>query len=138
MSRALNALFKLAWRALFVQPFLKLLRRGPRGKQLFLDNYSRGAEGLLPYSAADRSELARFRGCINCGLCDAVCPTHATPSLFPLTWSRATPELRNIKGALAALDACGTCHLCQDVCPRSVPLLEVFAFTRRKSAESPS
>ena len=37
--------------------------------------------------------------------------------------------------AIAALDGCGPCHACQDVCPRSVPLLDIFAFTRRKLEE---
>ena len=36
---------------------------------------------------------------------------------------------------IATLDACGVCHACQDVCPRAVPLLAIFAFTRRKLAE---
>ena len=132
--RALEALFKLAWRALFLQPLAILFRRrGSRGKQLFLANY--GGDALVAYTPADRAALVRFRGCINSGLCDAVCPTHAQPSLFPLAWSRATPDLRAVKSALARLDACGDCHACQDACPRSVPLLEIFEFTRRKAAE---
>ena len=38
----------------------------------------------------------------------------------------------------AAAVACatgGTCSACQQICPRSVPLLEIFAFTRRKLAQ---
>jgi Fe-S oxidoreductase len=57
------------------------------------------------------------------------------PSLFALAYSRATPELVHLRASIALLDRCGTCRLCQDSCPRRVPLLDIFAFTRRKLAE---
>ena len=94
-------------------------------------------------SAGERADLSRFSGCVNCGLCDAVCPlvgrTPAEewrgPSLFALAYSRATPELPHLRVAIAALDGCGPCHACQDACPRAVPLLDIFDYTRRKLAE---
>ena len=139
MKRLLALLF-LAWRAIVLHP-LRVLLAGERGKSRFLKNYA--PEALVPYTAADREQLPRFSGCIQCGLCDAICPLMAQlppaewrgPSLFAVAYSRSTPELRNLRVALAHLDRCGTCRACQDGCPRAVPLLEIFAFSRRKLAE---
>jgi Fe-S oxidoreductase len=57
------------------------------------------------------------------------------PSLFAIAYSRATPELPHLRAVIGTLDACGTCQACQVVCPRGVPLLDIFAFTRRKLLE---
>ena len=57
------------------------------------------------------------------------------PSLFALAYSRATPELPGLRAPVALLDRCGSCSLCQNACPRGVPLLAIFAFTRRKLVE---
>jgi len=136
------ALALLGLRALFLHPFAQLFTPAERkGKRRFLSNYA--PEALVPMTAQDRAELPRFSGCINCGLCDAVCPLVGRsapqdfrgPSLFALAYSRATPELPHLRRAVAIVESCGTCHACQDVCPRGVPLLDIFAFTQRKLAE---
>jgi succinate dehydrogenase/fumarate reductase-like Fe-S protein len=136
--RHLLALLRLALRALVLHPLqVVFVSRASRGKARFLQNYA--VEGLVPYSADERAALPGFSGCVNCGLCDAVCPilsdSFRGPSLFALAFSRATPELRALRAAVGALDGCGTCRLCQQTCPRAVPLLDIFAFTRRKLAE---
>jgi succinate dehydrogenase/fumarate reductase-like Fe-S protein len=138
----LLALALLGLRALVLHPFAQLFMPAERkGKRRFLSNYA--PEALVPMTAQDRAELPRFSGCINCGLCDAICPLVGRsapqdfrgPSLFALAYSRATPELPHLRSAVAIVESCGTCHACQDVCPRGVPLLDIFAFTRRKLAE---
>jgi succinate dehydrogenase/fumarate reductase-like Fe-S protein len=140
--KRLLALLLLGLRALVLHPIAQLFTPPERkGKRRFLSNYA--PEALVPMSAADRAELPRFSGCVNCGLCDAVCPLVGRaelrawrgPSLFAIAYSRATPELPHLRVAIATLDQCGPCHACQDVCPRAVPLLDIFAFTRRKLAE---
>jgi len=138
----LFALLLLGLRALLVHPVAKLFTSAERkGKRRFLSNY--GPEALVPMTAEDRAALPRFSGCVNCGLCDAVCPLVGRaelrewrgPSLFAIAYSRATPELPHLRAVIGTLDACGVCHACQDVCPRAVPLLDIFAFTRRKLLE---
>ncbi|MCA1826776.1 MAG: 4Fe-4S dicluster domain-containing protein [Myxococcales bacterium] len=138
--RRLLALFFLAWRAVVLHPLRNALA-GSRGKERFLENYA--PEALVPYSAAERRVLPRFSGCIQCGLCDAICPLVPRlprrqwrgPSLFAVAYSRSTPELSHLRTPIGLLDNCGTCSACQTVCPRAVPLLEIFAFTRRKLAD---
>ena len=141
MKRVL-ALLLLGLRALVLHPLAQLFTPPERkGKRRFLANYA--PEALVPMSAGDRAELPSFSGCVNCGLCDAVCPLVGRaelsewrgPSLFAIAYSRSTPELPHLRAVIATLDACGVCHACQDVCPRRVPLLDIFAFTRRKLAE---
>ena len=140
MIRRLLALFFLAWRAIVLHP-IRVALAGPRGKERFLANYT--PEALVPYSALDRAQLPRFGGCIQCGVCDAICPLIPVlpraqwrgPSLFAVAYSRATPELSHLRTPVALLDRCGACRACQDTCPRAVPLLEIFAFSRRKLAQ---
>ena len=140
--RRLFAFFLLGLRAIFLHPIRQLFTPPDRkGKAGFLRSYA--PEALVPATPQDRRDLMRFTGCVNCGLCDAVCPLIAKlppsewrgPSLFALAYSRASPELPHLRGPVALLDLCGTCTLCRDVCPRRVPLLDIFAFTRRKLAQ---
>lgn len=136
------AFFLLGVRAVFIHPIRQLFTPPDRkGKAGFLRNYA--PEALVPATQQDRRDLMRFTGCVNCGLCDAVCPLVPQlppsewrgPSLFALAYSRASPELPHLRGPVAILDLCGTCTRCRDVCPRGVPLLDIFAFTRRKLAQ---
>jgi len=136
------AFFLLGVRAVVLHPLRQLFTPPDRkGKAGFLRSYA--PEALVPATAQDRADLQRFTGCVNCGLCDAICPLVAKlppsewrgPSLFALAYSRASPELPHLRGPVALLDLCGTCTRCRDVCPRGVPLLDIFAYTRRKLAQ---
>ncbi|MFL5310985.1 MAG: 4Fe-4S dicluster domain-containing protein [Myxococcales bacterium] len=138
----LFALLLLGLRALVLHPIAQLFTPPERkGKRGFLANYA--PEALVPMTVDDRAALPRFSGCVNCGLCDAVCPLIGRaelqewrgPSLFAIAYSRATPQLPHLRAVIGTLDACGVCQACQDVCPRAVPLLDIFAFTRRKLLE---
>ena len=140
--KRLFAFFLLGLRAVFLHPVRQLFTPADRkGKAGFLRNYA--PEALVPATRQDRADLVRFTGCVNCGLCDAVCPLVSKlppsewrgPSLFALAYSRASPELPHLRGPVALLDLCGTCTRCRDICPRGVPLLDIFAFTRRKLAQ---
>ncbi len=132
MLKALRAFASLGLRAFLLHP-LRMLFQKVRGKELFLQNYAR--DGLVPYSPADRAELPRFRACINCGLCDAVCPLEAAPSLVALAHGRSTTELVALRPRFAIFEKCGECRLCVDACPRQIPLRDLFAFARRKLDE---
>jgi ferredoxin len=136
------AFFLLGVRAVILHPVRQLFTPADRkGKAGFLRSYA--PEALVPATVQDRADLQRFTACVNCGLCDAVCPLVAKlppsewrgPSLFALAYSRASPELPHLRGPVALLDLCGACTRCRDVCPRGVPLLDIFAFTRRKLAQ---
>ena len=140
--KRLFAFFLLGVRAVLIHPIRQLFMSPDRkGKAGFLRSYA--PEALVPATLQDRADLVRFTGCVNCGLCDAVCPLVAKlppsewrgPSLFALAYSRASPELPHLRGPVALLDLCGTCTRCRDICPRGVPLLDIFAFTRRKLAQ---
>jgi succinate dehydrogenase/fumarate reductase-like Fe-S protein len=140
--KRLFAFFLLGVRAVVLHPLRQLFTPADRkGKAGFLRSYA--PEALVPATPQDRADLVRFTGCVNCGLCDAVCPLVAKlppsewrgPSLFALAYSRASPELPHLRGPVALLDLCGTCTRCRDICPRGVPLLDIFAFTRRKLAQ---
>jgi len=137
MLKRLRAYLLLALRAVLWHPLRVLFTpAAQQGKARFLANYA--GDGLVPYSPEERVQLPRFGGCINCGVCDTVCPLVGAvagfrgPSAVAISYSRATPELRSLRAALGALDLCGDCRLCQDSCPRSVPLLDIFRFTRHK------
>jgi len=125
--KRLFAFFLLGVRAVVLHPIRQLFTPPDRkGKAGFLRSYA--PEALVPATAQDRADLVRFTGCVNCGLCDAICPLIPKlppsewrgPSLFALAYSRASPELPHLRGPVALLDLCGTCTRCRDVCPRGV------------------
>lgn len=127
----------LGLRAAVLHPLGQWFGSGDDGKDRFLRNYT--PDGLVPLSAAERERLVAFQRCINCGLCDMVCPSGAQPSLLALAYSRATPDLPRTRAALALIETCPSCqgesHPCEQVCPRQVPIREIVAFSQRKLVE---
>ncbi len=142
VARRLNAFLFLGYRAVVVHP-LKVLFRGKNwGKPAFLGNYAH--EGLIPLTAPEREQLTSFMRCIDCGMCDAVCPlvgklerkNFGGPSLVALAYARATPDLGSVAPTLRHLPAdCGACDKCVRICPTRVPLKDLFVFANRKLTE---
>lgn len=131
-SPNLIAKLNLAWNLvlhLCKRPFQS---RG-EGYRLFLENYAE--EGLLPLSREDKDRLASYSRCVNCGLCDAVCPAlielprekFPGPSYLVTTLTRSLPEMR-----VADLDfsRCESCRECERACPTRVPLQDAFQFIK--------
>lgn len=118
-----------------------LYRRG--GSARFRGDFD--PEGLLPMAEDDRDLLHTWQRCIQCGLCDAVCPEDILgvipqgqgfalgigphfvasavvrdPSVYGQVWSLAEP-----------VAACEGCTQCQDACPVDVPLKDLAGFVVR-------
>lgn len=107
----------LGYRAVVAHPLRKLFRRDERtGIERFLANY--GVEGLLPTSNDERRLREGAARCIACGLCDAF---GARVSLVPLSYARATPDLRHAHAELEALPPSAV-EKGEQVCPTRVPL----------------
>ncbi len=120
---------------LIKKPFLR--RRS--GYRQFLENYR--SDRLIPLTSTDRDWILKFSRCLNCGLCDAVCPALLTlprekfpgPSYIVTPLARATPDFWAVDIELAM---CQGCELCQQVCPNQVPVKEALEFIEVKTAES--
>ncbi len=141
--KKLYAYLLLSVRALILHPLRELFTpRWKKGAPRFLANYV--PEGCVPYSAEERARLAAYMTCVSCGLCDLVCPlplrvgrlAFPGPSIIARAYSRGTPDLINIGGAVAFTESCNECRLCETICPRQVPLREIFDFSKRKIAEA--
>ncbi len=141
--RQFMALAQLGFRATIAHPLQKLFRPpSQRGKDQFIRNYA--SEGLVPTTAPDAASLTSFMRCIDCGLCDMVCPLvgklerrdFSGPSIVALAYSRATPDLEIVSSTLRHLPTdCGSCTQCVDICPTHVPLLDLFSYANRKLDE---
>ena len=134
--RSLLAKLNLAWALV-----LHFLRRPFHlsGYQAFLDNYR--ADRLVPLSQVDKTWLLKFSQCLNCGLCDAVCPALGVlprgdfpgPSYLVTTLTRATSDFW---AAGVDLSMCEGCRRCETVCPNRVPVKEALEFIEAKTLET--
>ncbi len=108
------------------------------GRERFLKNYR--TEGLIPLSVLDRDWLDSFSQCLNCGLCDLVCPALRTverrkfpgPSYLATTLTRSTPDFPFVD---LNFSLCQDCEQCQSVCPNRVPIKEALEFIEAKLQE---
>ena len=94
---------------------------------------------MLPISAEERALLRGAERCIRCGLCDAqpeaeVTGAYQGPSFIPIAYTRATPHLREIGGALREVNE-AQLLLGEAVCPTRVPLAALATYLRRKVDE---
>lgn len=136
-SRRLWAYAVLAW-GLIVHLVRRIFRSGESGLDAFERNYA--GDRLLPAMTGFHTHLNKFSGCINCGICDALCPVVGTvprhafggPSQAALFFSRATPIAELATDFLKHTGRCDTCKGCYQVCPTQVPLGEVIALVRRR------
>jgi hypothetical protein len=136
--RRLESNLYWAYRAVIAQPLKRLLRSNSSdGLHRFLANYA--VEGLLPMTAEDHQVLKGASRCIHCGVCDAFGPSSQGSfqgtSLLPVAYSRATPHLVNLEGALSNLKA-ESLERAEAVCPTRVPLRALAIYLQRKLVES--
>lgn len=79
-----------------------------------------------------------FEKCVNCGLCQAVCPTYFTEGNEGLTArgkilllsAMATDSLQPSQAVAQIFDNCLTCYACQTVCPAGVKTEKLWTVTR--------
>lgn len=134
--RSLLAKLNLAW-ALVIH-FLKR-PFADNGYEAFLDYYK--PDRLIPLSQVDKTCLLKFSQCLNCGLCDAVCPAleqkpreiFPGPSYLVTTLTRATPDFW---AADLDLSLCESCRRCESACPNRVPVKEALEFIEAKAMET--
>jgi hypothetical protein len=143
--RRLKGDLYLGYRAVVAHPLRLLFHPDDRtGKEQFLANY--GPEGLVPLTEPERAILRGASRCIHCGLCDAVQLPDASrlsqlprwiqdgPSLLPLQYSRATPDLPHARRALETFTDAQLARG-EAVCPTRVPLRALVVQLRVKLAE---
>ena len=94
---------------------------------------------IVEYTPEESRLLRRIEGCINCGLCQAVCEVQrslaAAPQEFAGPRSIATCLSRSPVDFSAASDTiyyCTMCGACEAVCPAGVPTPEIVAMIRSK------
>ena len=121
---------------------LTLLKRGlglgKRGTAWFHRNYA--ADGLAPLSAAEREHLARFNGCIACGLCDRGEDERILASRgeyeglmsFVLAASRSMPDYGVASQAVQWVPQ-SVIEAKERICPASVPIGDLAAFVTSKA-----
>ncbi|MBI3072409.1 MAG: 4Fe-4S dicluster domain-containing protein [Deltaproteobacteria bacterium] len=117
----------------------RIFHRGDGGLAKFNAHYS--ADRLLPSSPEDLVLYATASRCINCGICDALCPVTSTaprhefagPSMAPLLLSRSASLAAFAAPFLKHSARCESCGECQHVCPTSVPIASVIRLVRRRA-----
>jgi len=136
----IGAILRLAY-YFFKRLIVRALVRSD-GVARFQANY--GVERLLPLSPTHRASLAKFSGCLACGLCDATFTEYERasradfrgPSDLPLSYSRSLPEYDALdpylaqirRGDLAALEA---------VCPAGIPFRALVASVQEHASSMP-
>ncbi len=137
MMKLLFAKLNLAW-ALLLHFLKKPFRFRRQGLLLFLDNYR--ADRLVPLTSSDKDWMDRFSQCMNCGLCDAVCPAllKFPREIFPGPSYIVTALVRSpadYRFSGIDLSWCEGCDQCEKICPNLVPIKQGIQFIHQKLAE---
>lgn len=105
-----------------------VLRRR-RGLTDFLHSYRE--DRIIPFTSEEKKLLTLFSRCIQCGLCDSLCPVSGVtpgPSFLPML-ARSVPNFAPLP---LPLERCAGCPGCESICPTGVPLRQLVDFIRRK------
>lgn len=122
------AVLHLAW-ALVRRIFRRIFRgrSDDGGAERFLDNFA--AEGMAPLTVAEEGVLEGAGRCIQCGLCEAVCPL---PVDRWLAYARAL-DMAVIAAETVPAACPEDCRACVQICPTAVPIELIPAFVHRQS-----
>jgi succinate dehydrogenase/fumarate reductase-like Fe-S protein len=137
MMKSILAKINLAFH-LLIHFLKKLFPKRKKGIWQFVDNYRK--DRLIPLTSSDKDWMDRFSRCMNCGLCDAVCPALQNfprhlfpgPSYIVTTLVRSPPTYR-----FSGIDLswCEGCHQCEKICPNLVPIKKGIEFIQQKMEE---
>ena len=128
--RLIKSVAMLAW-AFWARQVRRVFkgRRDDGGLDRFIANYA--PDGMPPMTRQDEQALLSFGACIQCGLCEAVCPE---PVDRWLAYGRALTLAAEAANALAT-DCPEGCSTCADICPTGVEPLAVAAFVRQRAVK---
>lgn len=134
--RRLHAYALLGWH--FLLHWLKKLffLYRPGGVERVRQNFE--SEGLTPLTADERRLLSEWQSCIDCGLCEAVCPELGVvpeqrqmgPALLAQSGVRDLSAAPLTLPSTEALRACDDERL-QAICPVGIPLVDLRDFLVR-------
>lgn len=123
---------------LFLHFFQKLFFWRKSGLEQFKENYR--SDSLLPITLGDQKTFFSFSACLNCRLCDSVCPAlfklprerFLGPSFVLTTYSRSFHDLW---ASSLDLSLCQDCEACVSQCPNGIDVKHAISFIQRKVAE---
>lgn len=120
------AMLYLAWA--FMRRVFRRIVRGRAddgGAERFLENFA--GEGMAPLTVAQAAVIEGASRCIQCGLCEAVCP-------LPVDrWLANSRALDMASYAAASMPSMcpDDCRRCELICPTGVPIAAIPAFVHR-------